>query len=66
MTGIRADGYVYGGLAHAEAGVVIVGQSSVIKVISGGQDDNGVCLNHVGVAGRILDKADIGTILGTP
>lgn len=42
MTGTMEDGFVQGGLAHAEAELVVVGQSSVIDVISGGQDDNGV------------------------
>ena len=42
MTSTTEDGFVQGGLAHAEAEVVVVGQWSVIEVISGGQDDNGV------------------------
>ena len=42
MTGTTEDGFVQGGLAYAEAEVAVVGQSSVIEVISGGQDDNGV------------------------
>ena len=42
MAGTREDGFVQGGLAHAEAEVVFVGQSSDIEVISGGRDDNGV------------------------
>lgn len=42
LAGTGEERFVQGGLAHAESEVVVVGQSSVVEVISGGQDDNWV------------------------